>query len=54
MRVLVDPVWDERAAPTQWAGPKRFFPPTLALGDLPAMAVSRVSPYEITLPIMES
>src|SRR5450631_2668063 len=35
IRVLVDPVWDERAAPTQWAGPKRFFPPPLALEDLP-------------------
>jgi L-ascorbate metabolism protein UlaG (beta-lactamase superfamily) len=36
-RVLIDPVWDERAAPMQWAGPKRFFPPTLALEDLPAI-----------------
>jgi L-ascorbate metabolism protein UlaG (beta-lactamase superfamily) len=36
-RVLIDPVWDERAAPTQWAGPKRFFAPTLALEDLPAI-----------------
>jgi L-ascorbate metabolism protein UlaG (beta-lactamase superfamily) len=35
VRVLIDPIWDERAAPTQWAGPKRFFPPTLALEDLP-------------------
>jgi L-ascorbate metabolism protein UlaG (beta-lactamase superfamily) len=35
VRILIDPVWDERAAPTQWAGPKRFFPPTLALEDLP-------------------
>jgi L-ascorbate metabolism protein UlaG (beta-lactamase superfamily) len=35
VRILIDPVWDERAAPTTWAGPKRFFPPTLALGDLP-------------------
>jgi L-ascorbate metabolism protein UlaG (beta-lactamase superfamily) len=35
VRVLIDPVWDERAAPTQWAGPKRFFAPTLALEDLP-------------------
>jgi len=43
MRVLVDPVWDERAAPTQWAGPKRFFPPTLALGDLPAIDVVLIS-----------
>lgn len=35
VRVLIDPVWDERAAPTTWAGPRRFFPPTLALSDLP-------------------
>jgi len=35
VRVLIDPVWDERAAPTTWAGPKRFFQPTLALSDLP-------------------
>lgn len=35
VNVLIDPVWDERAAPTQWAGPKRFFPPTLSLDDLP-------------------
>lgn len=33
--ILVDPVWDERAAPVQWSGPKRFFPPTIALDDLP-------------------
>ncbi len=37
VRVLIDPVWDERAAPTTWAGPKRFFAPTLALHDLPAV-----------------
>src|ERR1019366_5949653 len=37
VRVLIDPVWDERAAPTTWAGPKRFFPPTVALGELPAI-----------------
>ena len=35
VRILIDPVWDERAAPTQWAGPKRFFPTTLGLEDLP-------------------
>jgi L-ascorbate metabolism protein UlaG (beta-lactamase superfamily) len=37
VRMLVDPVWDERAAPAQWAGPKRFFPSPLALEDLPAI-----------------
>ncbi len=35
--LLIDPVWEERAAPTQWAGPKRFFPPPLALEELPAI-----------------
>ncbi len=43
VRVLIDPVWDERAAPTDWAGPKRFFPPTLALEDLPAIDVILIS-----------
>ena len=35
VRILIDPVWDERAAPMNWIGPKRFFAPTLALSDLP-------------------
>lgn len=35
VRLLIDPVWDERAAPTTWAGPKRFFPAPLALRDMP-------------------
>lgn len=35
VRLLIDPVWDERAAPTRWAGPKRFFPAPLVLRDLP-------------------
>lgn len=42
-RILIDPVWDERAAPTTWAGPKRFFPPTLALEDLPPVDAVVVS-----------
>lgn len=37
VRILIDPVWDERAAPTSWAGPKRFFPPTLQLHALPPL-----------------
>lgn len=36
-RLLIDPVWDERAAPVQWAGPRRFFAPTISLDDLPAL-----------------
>jgi L-ascorbate metabolism protein UlaG (beta-lactamase superfamily) len=37
VRILLDPVWDERAAPTNWAGPRRFFEPSIALEDLPAV-----------------
>ena len=43
VRVLVDPVWDERASPSQWAGPKRFFAAPLRLEELPAMDVVLVS-----------
>jgi L-ascorbate metabolism protein UlaG (beta-lactamase superfamily) len=43
VRVLVDPVWDERASPMRWAGPKRFFPAPVKLKDLPAMDVVLVS-----------
>jgi L-ascorbate metabolism protein UlaG (beta-lactamase superfamily) len=35
VRILLDPVWDERASPTTWSGPKRFFPPPLKLTGLP-------------------
>ena len=43
VRVLIDPVWDERASPVQWTGPKRFFAPTLQLEDLPALDAILVS-----------
>ena len=43
LRILIDPVWDQRAAPMQWSGPKRFFPPTLALEDLPPIDVVLIS-----------
>ena len=43
VRVLVDPVWDERAAPVQWFGPKRFFAPPLALENLPRLDAVLVS-----------
>jgi len=33
--LLFDPVWDERAGPVQWVGPRRFFAPTLDLAHLP-------------------
>ncbi len=43
VRILIDPVWDERAAPTRYVGPRRFFPPPLALHSLPAMDAVIVS-----------
>lgn len=36
-RILTDPVWDERASPASWYGPKRFFPAPLALSALPTI-----------------
>ena len=43
VRVLTDPVWDERAAPLTWAGPKRFFAPTLSLEELPRIDAVLIS-----------
>ena len=43
VRVLIDPIWDKRASPQQWFGPKRFFPPTIALRDLPPIDVVLIS-----------
>jgi L-ascorbate metabolism protein UlaG (beta-lactamase superfamily) len=36
-RFLTDPVWSERVGPTGFVGPKRWFPPPLALEDLPPL-----------------
>ena len=43
VRILIDPVWDKRAAPMQWTGPKRFFPPPLALENLPPIDAVLIS-----------
>jgi L-ascorbate metabolism protein UlaG (beta-lactamase superfamily) len=43
VRVLIDPVWEQRVAPVQWAGPKRFFGPPLRLEDLPRIDVVLLS-----------
>jgi hypothetical protein len=32
---LIDPVFGERASPVSWAGPRRFHPPPLPLGEVP-------------------
>jgi L-ascorbate metabolism protein UlaG (beta-lactamase superfamily) len=42
-RVLIDPVWDERASPFRFMGPKRFFSPPLRLEDLPRIDVVLIS-----------
>jgi L-ascorbate metabolism protein UlaG (beta-lactamase superfamily) len=34
-RLLTDPVWSERASPLPWLGPRRWYPPPLALSELP-------------------
>jgi L-ascorbate metabolism protein UlaG (beta-lactamase superfamily) len=36
-RVLVDPVWGERASPSQRVGPKRFHPPPMPLHVMPKL-----------------
>jgi L-ascorbate metabolism protein UlaG (beta-lactamase superfamily) len=43
VRILIDPVWDKRASPVQWFGPKRFFVPPLALADLPSIDAVLIS-----------
>ncbi len=43
VRLLIDPVWDERAAPVQWFGPKRFYSPTIALEALPELDAVLIS-----------
>lgn len=42
-RVLLDPVWELRASPLRWVGPRRFFAPTLRLEDLPALDAVLIS-----------
>ena len=39
VRVLLDPVWDLRASPATWFGPKRFFAPTMPLAEMPNVDV---------------
>ena len=43
LRILVDPVWEQRASPLQFFGPKRFFQPTLPLESLPALDAILIS-----------
>lgn len=43
IRVLIDPVWADRASPVQFAGPKRFFEPPLPIDELPKLDVVLLS-----------
>jgi L-ascorbate metabolism protein UlaG (beta-lactamase superfamily) len=43
LRFLLDPVWGERSSPFTWLGPKRFYPPPLALADLPKLDAVLIS-----------
>ena len=36
-RLLIDPVWTERASFVSFAGPRRFYPPPLPLDELPPL-----------------
>lgn len=42
-RVLTDPMWSERASPLAWLGPKRWYPPAIALEELPKLDAVIVS-----------
>jgi L-ascorbate metabolism protein UlaG (beta-lactamase superfamily) len=42
-RILIDPVWDQRASPVQWFGPQRFFAPTMPLEQMPELDAILIS-----------
>lgn len=39
LNILTDPVWSQRCAPVQWAGPRRFVPPGVRFADLPSIDI---------------
>ncbi|WP_105425816.1 MBL fold metallo-hydrolase [Neorhizobium tomejilense] len=43
LNILTDPVWDDRASPVRFAGPKRVNPPGIRVGDLPPIDVVLVT-----------
>ena len=43
VRVLIDPVWEERASPVEWFGPERFFTPTMRLDEMPRLDAVLIS-----------
>jgi len=42
-RVLTDPIWSDRASPFEWIGPRRWYPPTIALARLPPIDAVLIS-----------
>ena len=42
-RLLLDPMFGDRASPVSWAGPKRFYPPPVALEALPRLDAVLIS-----------
>jgi L-ascorbate metabolism protein UlaG (beta-lactamase superfamily) len=42
-RVLLDPVWAQRASPSRLVGPKRFHAPPLPIGELPPLDAAVIS-----------
>ena len=43
VRVLTDPIWSDRASPVEWIGPRRWYPPTIALAQLPPVDAVLIS-----------
>ena len=43
LNMLLDPVFSERASPVQFAGPKRYQPPGIALNELPHIDLVLIS-----------
>lgn len=43
LNIVTDPVFSERASPVQFAGPKRYQPPGIALKDLPRIDLVLIS-----------
>ena len=39
IRVLIDPIWGERASPVSWVGPRRWYAPPIELDRLPPVDV---------------
>src|SRR5580704_1504166 len=43
IRILVDPLWNERASPVTWAGPKPFFATPMPIAELPPLDAVLIS-----------